>query len=534
MAWDAGSGELVVHGGHNGTTTDGAVFVLRDVNGTPTWFDVTPAGSPALLSHDAVYDQRLGRVLAFGDFTSNALRLWAGSATPAWLSLAPGDPEGDGNPSYSSFTTDGTMAFLPGRGVTVYQDSTSRNTWEWNRASWARRVTAGGPTARSSPTIGAYGATGTTIDTLILFGGSQFGSSVGDTWRWDGTTWTQVIPSPSRPSAPLSNTPALRQDVGMATNPATGRLYRFGGGDQYSGGLACYNDLWFWTGAAWQQQGGHPAAWADPEGDGSPGSFIGGVGTTESCGPQGRLAWHAGRGSLLLLPSGFGSVVWEWVPGSNSWRHHAFSGSIPTFAQAFFYDPSLGAVVALEEGTAWAADLATDTWVELPIANPSGLGVPANGIAAYDTGVRRLVGIESATWTWESGTAGTPAHVFTVDFSRANGPDPGACVDRTACPIQSVEVRWRGGATAPLLDGAFLQAWLGDWRSLAFTGATPDVPGQLGWTWTPAEPFPASTLFHGQARELTFALVPDGATTAAGVARLGTDSVAVTVRYRRP
>jgi hypothetical protein len=56
----------------------------------------------------------------------------------------------------------------------------------------------------------------------------------------------------------------------------------------------------------------------------------------------------------------------------------------------------------------------------------------------------------------------------------------------------------------------------------------------MTWTWTSASPFPASSLFHGAARELTLALVPNGATTSAGASQLGSDAVGVTIRYRRP
>jgi hypothetical protein len=172
--------------------------------------------------------------------------------------------------------------------------------------------------------------------------------------------------------------------------------------------------------------------------------------------------------------------------------------------------------------------------VKLPLATPTGLTIPADGIAAFDLGVGKLVGIENATWTWDSGTTGGPAHVYTVEFARANGPDPAACVVRAACPIQSVEVRWRGGATAPGGSGAFLGAWLGDWRPLVHTAAGAAAPDQLTWSWTPAANFPASSLFHGQARALTFALGPEFTTTAAGAAQVATDAVSVTVRYRRP
>jgi hypothetical protein len=525
MAWDAQRGELVVQGGYDSTPVkDGKTFVLRTVSGTPTWLDVTPAGSPAFSSHRAVFDQRANRVEVFGDWSGAQLLQWAGSASPAWIARAPGDPEGDGNPAYSVFANDGAIAYNSARGVTVYQDLRQQQTWEWNRASWARKANGTGVTARSGGSIGSYGAY------TILFGGSISSSSVGDTWSWDGTTWTQLIASPTR--SPLGHYTTLRQDVGMATDPATGRLYRFGGGDQYSGGLACYSDLFYWSGAAWVQLGGYPAAWNDPEGDGSPTSFLASGDTYESCGPRGRLAWDASRGSLLLYVPFQG--FWEWKPATNSWAWHAMAWPGPTSDEAVFFDETLGAPVVLNDSGAWVANLTANTWLQLSFANPYGLVPPANGLGAFDRGLGRLVGIELSTWIWDAGTAASPAHLLDVDYSRANGPDPGACVTRPACPIQRVDVRWVGGGTAPSLNGAALQAWTGDWTSVQATAGTAAAPALLTWSWTPASPFPASSLFHGAAHELTFELIPQGSTSAAGLARVATDAVEVTIRYRRP
>jgi hypothetical protein len=527
MAWDAQNGELVVQGGYDAASVkDGKTFVLRTVSGTPTWLDLTPLGSPAFSSHRAVFDQRTNRVELFGDWSGPQLLQWAGSGSPSWIPRAPGDPEADGNPSFSWLTNDGSIAYDSSRGVVVYQDMRQQQTWEWNRASWARKANGTGVTPRSGGTIGNYGAY------TILFGGAITGSgtgSAGDTWRWDGTSWTQLIASP--PRSPLGHYATLREDVGMATDPVSGRLYRFGGGDQYSGGLNCYNDLQYWNGSAWVLQGGHPGSWADPEGDGSPASFLAGGDPTESCGPRGRVAWDEGRGSLVVYVPFQG--FWEWKPGTNSWARHTMPVG-PFSDEAVFYDRTLGAVVVLEDASAWVADLAADTWLPLPFANPYGLVPPANGLAAFDRGLGRLVGVELATWIWDAGTTASPAHLLRVDYSRANGPDPGACVVRAACPIQRVDVSWVGGGTSPSQDGAMLQAWTGDWLDAQATGASAAAPALVSWSWTPASPFPASSLFHGASRELTFELIPRGSTSAAGLARVATDAVEVTVRYRRP
>jgi hypothetical protein len=107
-------------------------------------------------------------------------------------------------------------------------------------------------------------------------------------------------------------------------------------------------------------------------------------------------------------------------------------------------------------------------------------------------------------------------------------------VNRPACPIQRIDVRWVGGGTAPARNGAVLQAWTGDWMNAQTTTGTASAPALVTWSWTPASPFPASSLFHGAARELSFALIPQGSTSAAGLARVATDAVEVTIRYRRP
>jgi hypothetical protein len=48
---------------------------------------------------------------------------------------------------------------------------------------------------------------------------------LGDTWTWDGSTWTQQHPVPS---------PSARTDASMAYDAATGTVVLFGGGGKTS------------------------------------------------------------------------------------------------------------------------------------------------------------------------------------------------------------------------------------------------------------------------------------------------------------
>ncbi|MFO0581647.1 MAG: Ig-like domain-containing protein [Anaeromyxobacter sp.] len=523
MAWDPVRNELVVQGGWvAGPLKDGKTYALRTIAGTPTWVDVTPGAGPLTFAeHVATFDTRQGQVVVFGDWTGAQLQAWDGTAK-SWSVLAPGDPEADGNPTYSSFSSRGDLVYVPGRGRAVYVEANQRQTWEWDRASWARKVNGAGPTARIDATIGRYGSN------VILFGGSQFASSIGDTWSWDGSVWTQRLTQTPATRSPLGWYETYRQDAGMV-NDLTGRLFRFGGADQYSGGIQCYSDMWELTGVITSLVWTKFPAWNDPENDGSPTS---GNSLADTCFTRGLLAWDRLRNSMVFYKW---PVVWEYLPASNSWRRHDMVAPLPdSRTQGVFWDTTLGAVVVLDPVRAYALDLVANSFVPLDVANVYGPVPPSDGIWTFDDGAGRAVGLEQIAWTYDSGTASGPAQVFTVDSSRANGPDPSGCVNRATCPIQRIDVSWSGGGTAPAGNGAKLQVWNGEWVDAAVNASPAVTPSLMTWTWTSASPFPASSLFHGAARELSLALVPTGATTAAGAASTATDGLSVTIRYRRP
>src|SRR5436309_145576 len=72
---------------------------------------------------------------------------------------------------------------------------------------------------------------------VVLFGGS----GLGDTWEWDGTSWTQRA----------SSGPPPRYKHAMAYDSARGRVVLFGGDGAAGPYLA---DTWEWDGTAWTQR----------------------------------------------------------------------------------------------------------------------------------------------------------------------------------------------------------------------------------------------------------------------------------------
>lgn len=95
------------------------------------------------------------------------------------------------------------------------------------------------PTAISPP---ARDQAGAAFDGqgVLLFGGHQISATFyGDTWRWDGATWTRLQPQDSPPA---------RANHAMVYDPVRGRVLLFGGYNDTS----TFNDMWEWDGRTWQ------------------------------------------------------------------------------------------------------------------------------------------------------------------------------------------------------------------------------------------------------------------------------------------
>lgn len=90
--------------------------------------------------------------------------------------------------------------------------------------------TTGQPPARTEAAMAFDASDGT----VVLYGGQGRSGSLGDTWIWDGSTWTQAHPSTSPP--PLAG-------ARMAYDPISHDLVLIGGqrirGSMFDGGVAC-------------------------------------------------------------------------------------------------------------------------------------------------------------------------------------------------------------------------------------------------------------------------------------------------------
>ena len=115
-------------------------------------------------------------------------------------------------------------------------ESTLGDTWEWDGTAWTAACTsdpcAGShPPSRSSPSFAYDAAT----QTSVLFGGSGDDATLfGDTWVWNGTSWTGAcasgcVPAPRR-SPPKRWRTTRRGSASSSKGRAASRMARRGSG----------------------------------------------------------------------------------------------------------------------------------------------------------------------------------------------------------------------------------------------------------------------------------------------------------------
>jgi hypothetical protein len=84
---------------------------------------------------------------------------------------------------------------------------------------------------------------------VILFGGFDASDTyVGDTWEWDGASWTERTPA-------IGPSPSPRYGAAMAYDPVHHYTILFGGYDQDAAMNAeLRDDTWVWDGTSWTEQ----------------------------------------------------------------------------------------------------------------------------------------------------------------------------------------------------------------------------------------------------------------------------------------
>jgi hypothetical protein len=251
--------------------------------------------------------------------------------------------------------------------------------------NWTRQAPASSPPARADAAIAYDAATGT----VVLFGGYTRTASgtvtFGDTWTWDGLTWTKRAPATSPPA---------RSGASMAYDAATGTVVLFGGG----GANSSLSDTWTWNGSTWTQQ--HPAA--------HPGGLI-----------QAAMAYDAATRNVVLFGGatsrGRSGLTWTW-DGSTWTKQAPASHPSARYDAPIAYDAATSNIVLFGgvdgraiAGDTWTWDGTTWTMQAPAVRSPN----RSAASMAYDAATRNVVlfggannstGALDSTWTWDGST----------------------------------------------------------------------------------------------------------------------------------
>jgi hypothetical protein len=226
--------------------------------------------------------------------------------------------------------------------LVVYGGYNGVGTWIWNGTQWSNPLT----TAMSPPSRQSS-ALATLNDKVLLFGGCQscggnFGL-MGDTWEWDGQSWTELHPAQSPPAR-----------FGAVAGTVAGKIVLFGG-ESYA--PTHFNDTWEWDGENWSM--------ASPST--SPSARVAASAAVAS----GTLLMFGGAGGQALQPLG---DTWSW-DGTN-WTE--LTPTTSPSARAFAQMGSLRDTPVLFGGADTQGNVLGDTWtwtgttwVSAPAATPT-------------------------------------------------------------------------------------------------------------------------------------------------------------------
>lgn len=245
MAYDPSSGQVVLFGGNSSSGTLADTWVWTQSGGWQQQTGLTDSPEPRN-SAAMAYDPGSGQLILFGggcgDCGTGGTQVfytdtWAWTGT-AWVPQTAGSnaPGGRDGPSMAYDTANNRILLFGGTmgsGAGNFGD-----TWAWTAAGGWTQLAVTGPPPRAHAAM-ADDASGQPL----LFGGASstgLAAQLGDTWRWDGSSWTQVA----------STGPAARFFAGMAFDGAFGEPILFGGFSVLGG---TFGDTWAWTGSSWTE-----------------------------------------------------------------------------------------------------------------------------------------------------------------------------------------------------------------------------------------------------------------------------------------
>jgi hypothetical protein len=335
------------------------------------------------------------------------------------------------------------------------------DTWVWNGTSWTHKVTGTAPSPRKYAAMAFDAATQTTILYSGFDGNSHgFFYGIGDTWSWDGSSWTHLT---------TANSPPPIYEGSMDYLPSATSLTLVGGtlnGDTFDTGTWIFNNSL--TSPSWNRS---PA-------------------TDPPARARAALAFDPALGALALYggvsctqsPTSCSSLGDLWTFDGARWSNVAASGPPPRDSAALAYDNALGKLVLFggENQVNSAGAYLNDTWflngtTWQQAAGSTGPSARRNAGMAYDPTNRQAVlfgGYDGSaaladTWTFdagptatsvnpsafEQGSSGVPATIAGSGFIspvrvRVTGPSKGVKASVTSVSATQIEVRLTVPATA--------------------------------------------------------------------------------------
>ena len=223
LAYDSVRQRVVLYGGYGESSTyydtwewNGSIWQLRATSG--------PQLSTANSNGTMVFDSARARTVLFDFPNSGPGQTWEWDGT-VWVQKFPATRP----------TTKGVLAYDAARQRTVHFGQQGGGTWEWDGTNWLEK----NPTLAPPPRISGFAmAFHPGRARVILHGGMTAVfpyTYLGDTWEFDGTTWTQFTPATS---------PEARRYHTMAYDTSRQQLVLFGGTNHPTNGQAAANDLW--------------------------------------------------------------------------------------------------------------------------------------------------------------------------------------------------------------------------------------------------------------------------------------------------
>jgi hypothetical protein len=410
-----------------------ALFVAVAPLPAQSWLSTSPPVAPAARRfHAMVFDDSRGRTLLFGGMNGAGPLFgdtWAFDGA-SWTQLSPAV-----SPSARRYHA---MAHDRARGRTVLfggSDGASDlgDTWEHDGTNWTQVVTPSAPPARILPGL-AWDAV---RRKTVLFGGrTESGTGFGDTWEYDGVAWTLVL---------ASSGPSARHGHALVHDPGRARTVLFGGFTSTSLANGVYlGDTWTYDGSTWTlvaatgpaPRGYHAAAFDPPSGRVL---VYGGRGNGITGGHGGGTSYPVYADTWALDGATWTQVAVGTGPAA---RHSLAMTSGGMGTNAVLFGGGLGAT-GIETGDTWRLlPAAVPTWSRLGSGCAGASSVPQLDVASGPVPLPVLGSTFTLQLTALPATTGITVLAFATEFAQWNGlPLPVALDPSPSVPAVDRPVR---------------------------------------------------------------------------------------------